>query len=585
ELLARTRDTALAAYAHQDLPFEQLVDHLQPERQLNRNPLTQILFALQNTAPADLALPGTEVNRFRAATGGAHLDLELHVYEVGDELTGHLVTATDLFDAETSASLASHYVQVLSEVAADAGRRVSMVEVLTSAERARLAEERNATARPVPAAVTVAELVEAQVARTPDAVAVVAGGEQVSYRELDARANRLARHLQSAGVGADVVVGLCVERSIDMVVAVLGVLKAGGAYLPLDADYPPARLAFMVQDASPAVVLTHRGLHERLPLVGCPVVDLADPAIAAHPGTRPAHAATPDTLAYVIYTSGSTGTPKGVMIPHRNILNLMADFVPRLGVESRDRFAFLTPLSFDISVLELFCTFVQGASLVVPKSKQHIPEDATVVQATPSLWQLHLATSADVASSATAIVGGEEIRHRTAVGLLDRFDQVVAVYGPTETTVWSTACRLSHPLPDPVPIGRAVANTRVLVLDGWLRPVPAGVAGEVFIGGLGVARGYLGRAGLTAERFVPDPFAGDGSRLYRTGDLARVRRDGNVVFVGRADGQVKVRGYRIELGEVESALAAHGEVAESAVVVREDVAGDRRLVGYVVPAG
>jgi amino acid adenylation domain-containing protein len=422
----------------------------------------------------------------------------------------------------------------------------------------------------------------------------------VSYAELNARANRLAHHLRSLGVGPDARVAVCVERSAEMVVALLGVMKAGGAYVPLDPPYPAERLRYVLQDSAPAAVLTQRsldGVEALFADVGVPVIDLEGAEWADQPATAPAlEGLTAAHLAYVIYTSGSTGRPKGVAVPHRGVVNLLRSMRETVGMEPADRLLAVTTYAFDISVLEIFLPLLHGAAtIVLPRERAADPSALaeairayapTVMQATPATWRMLVSAEWSGAPEMRALCGGEALPAELASAVRSRVGGLWNVYGPTETTIWSTSEAVSGDSAGVnVPIGRPLANTRVYVVDAALQPVPVGVAGELYIGGAGVVRGYLGRPALTAERFVADPFAGEpGARMYRTGDLARWRPDGRLEFVGRTDFQVKVRGFRIELGEIEARLSEHADVREAVVLAREDVPGDHRLVAYFVGA-
>ncbi|MFJ1724793.1 amino acid adenylation domain-containing protein, partial [Streptomyces sp. NPDC088244] len=484
---------------------------------------------------------------------------------------------------------------------------LSAVGVLDGAERRRVVSEWNDTAVDVPA-LSLPDLFEAQVARTPDAVAVVAEGVEVSYAELDARANRLARLLIGRGVGPESVVAVVMERGVDMVVALLAVLKAGGAYLPIDPEYPADRIAFTLADAQAQSVLTGTELLSRLSgiegVAHVPRVVVDDPAVAgwltALDSTAPSVAERvllPEHPAYVIYTSGSTGRPKGVVVEHRALVNFLAAMQGRFALDADDRLVAVTTIGFDIAGLELYLPLLAGARVVLagrdtvrdPRALRELllSAGATVVQATPSLWHAVVAGAggADgVLSGIRVLVGGEALPGDLARTLAAEAPSVTNLYGPTETTIWSTARTVAEVRGGFSSIGGPIANTQVYVLDAGLHPVPVGVAGELYIAGAGLARGYLGRPGLSAERFVADPF-GAGGRMYRTGDVARWNAEGDLEFVGRADDQVKVRGFRIELGEVEAVLAAHPRVVRAVAMVREDVAGDKRLVAYAVPVG
>ena len=492
-------------------------------------------------------------------------------------------------------------MRLLEGAVADPERAIGRLDILGADERHTILREWNATARAVPGA-TLPELFAAQVARTPEADAVVFEDERLSYGELDARSSRLAHHLRGLGVGPEVVVGLCIERSLAMLVGLLGILKAGGAYLPLDPDYPPERLAFMLADAGAPVLLTRAALRAHLPAHDAHVVCLdADwPAIARQPATAPAANLAPQHPAYVIYTSGSTGTPKGVMIDHAALGNYIAWGIPACRLSTGTGAPVLNALAFDATVTALFLPLLSGKLVALPPEQNQFEiladrygaGDFSLLKLTPShLDMLNHVGPIERLSRLTncIVVGGESVTgaHLAPWRRHIPQTQIIIHYGPTETTCGSTTYELQSSDPDDgvMPIGRPIWNTQVYVLDGGLEPVPAGVSGELYIAGSGLARGYVGRAGLTAERFVADPFGAAGSRMYRTGDLARWRGDGVLEFLGRADAQVKVRGFRIEPGEIEAALVGHGSVAQAAVIAREDGPGGKRLVGYVVAAG
>ncbi|NBM18190.1 amino acid adenylation domain-containing protein, partial [Streptomyces sp. GC420] len=592
ELVTRARETALGAYAHQDVPFERLVEEVQPERDLSRHPLFQVMLVLNDETGPLPALPGLTAEPVVLSNGGAKFDLSLYLTEAPDGLHGHAVFAADLFDRRTVARMTRSFERLLRAAVAAPDRPFGDLDLLDPAEREHLVHGLNATDAPRPAT-TVHALIARQAARTPDAVAVRDERHALTYAELDERAGRLAGALRAQGAGPDSPVAVCVERSADLPVALLGVLKAGAAYVPVDTAYPRERVELMLADSGARVLLTGGDGEPdgvRLP-AGVRTLRVED-AVAQDrqpPGDLPP--ADPDQLAYVIYTSGSTGRPKGVMVPHRGVVNFALDMVARLEITEGDVVAAVTTASFDIAVTELLVPLVRGATVhIVARetardgsmlAKELDRAGATLVQATPATW--HLLTQAGWRNPLVrALCGGEALPPVLAERLRASVGSVWNVYGPTETTIWSTAHRLGDEAPGrPVPIGRPLANTRVHVLDERLRPLPAGVCGELYIAGDGVVRGYAGRPGLTAERFLPDPFAAPGSRMYRTGDLARRLPDGTLEYRGREDGQVKVRGHRIELGEIETAMARHPEVAEAAVAVR-GTGVDAILVGYVV---
>ncbi|MFJ5070495.1 amino acid adenylation domain-containing protein [Kitasatospora sp. NPDC088556] len=499
------------------------------------------------------------------------------------------------------------FARLLAAAVARPDEPCGRLDVLDEAERAEITEARNATGAPLPGD-WLAPLLAARAARTPDAPAVRCGEERLTYRELHARADALAHALHAAGAGPEQVVAIALDRSCDLVVAALAVLKSGAAYLPLDPDYPADRLRYMLADAAPVVTLTHRRVRELLAAEAAVaaegemstgelwVLDGPDAATGA-PGQRvPGTAPRADHPAYVIYTSGSTGRPKGVVVPHRALVNLVEDMVARFEVTTEDRFLAVTTFGFDIANLELFVPLAAGAELLVA-DRETVRDpaaladavtglDATLLQATPSLWQSLAADHAPRLAGLRALVGGEALPEPLARTLTAHCASVTNVYGPTETTIWSTAAPLTGAEAGPPPIGGPIANTRVYVLDGALRPVPDGTFGDLYLAGTGLARGYLGRPGLSAERFVADPYGPSGERMYRTGDIVRWDAAGTALeYAGRSDHQVKIRGYRIELGEIESVLAAQPGVTRAVVTARTDRAGDARLVAYVVPAG
>ena len=595
-LLGRVREYWLAALEHRDVPFERLMEVLAPARSMGRHPLFQVMLAVQNGAPAALELSGLQASVLSPGVAAAKFDLDFNLGEdFGDDgipagLRGSVTVAADLFDPGTAVQLAQRLVRVLAAVAADPGQPVSGVEILGEDERRQLAEW-NDTAAAVPAVGGVHELVAARAAGCPDAVAVVCGDVVVSFGELEARAGRLARVLQAAGAAPETVVGLCLERGAEMVVAVLAVWKAGAAYLPVDPGWPAERAGFVLADGGAGIVVS-RG--ELAGGAAGRVVRLDDPVVAVTVAAGPAAAVVPvaaGQLAYVIYTSGSTGTPKGVQVGHGSVVNLAAALRPVLGAGPGVRVLQFASFSFDASVLDVAVTLAAGGTLVVATAAQRaepglltaVVRGAGVAAASvvPSL--LEVLDPGELAGVSTLLVGAEplpaRLARRWAAGR-----RLVNTYGPTEATVMVTTGVVDPGTEQAPPIGSPVANTRLFVLDGRLRPVPGGVAGELYIGGAQVARGYLGRPVLTAERFIADPFAGDGSRLYRTGDRARWTAGGELAFAGRVDDQVKIRGFRVEPGEVEAVLAACPGVGQAVVTAREEESGDRRLAAYLVPA-
>ncbi|MFI5756581.1 amino acid adenylation domain-containing protein [Streptomyces sp. NPDC051569] len=591
ELLARVRATSLEAYQHQELPFDLLVEALQPERDLSRNPLFQIMFTLVDAQSGALDIPGVTTTPVELHTDSVRFDLDVILVNYGDRVEGMFTFATDLFDRETTERLAQHYQRLLDQVAADARRRLSRISVLTPGEEEKLRSVWNDTAAPIPDR-CLHELIDEQAARTPDAVALTTpGGEDISYAGLAERSAGLAARLRAAGAGPDAPVAVLLDRSPEAVVAVLATLKAGAAYLPLDPGYPSDRVAYMLADSGARLLLSRKDLAESFETgPDVRLIDLGDPGADAPADGHPAPAVHPGGLAYLIYTSGSTGQPKAVMVPHHGLANFTADLADRLRIDRRDTVCAVTTIGFDIAVLELLVPLTRGATVVVV-DRETASDGArlaatlrdsgtTLLQATPATWHL-LLMSGWQGAALRAVCGGEALSRQLALDLVGKVDELWNVYGPTETTIWSTAHRLDPDLPaGPVPIGTPLANTRAYVLDDSLRLAPIGAVGELYLAGAGVVRGYGGRPALTAERFLPDPF-GTGERMYRTGDLARRRADGVLEFAGRADSQVKIRGHRIEPGEVEAAIQRHPAVARAAVaVVGRDM--DRRLAGYVV---
>ncbi len=598
-ILARVREAALGAYAHQDLPFEQLVEELRPERHLSHNPIFQVFFVLHPGAAGPLELPGVGVSVPSIDNRTARGDLLVSLSEARDGLTGMVEYNTDLFDASTVERLAGHFVNLMHAVLADAETAVAALPILGADERRQIVETWNATAAPYPDA-CVHQLFEAQAARSPGAAALVfeADGESLTYGELNARANRLAHRLRMEGVGPGALVGLCLERSPEMVVALLAVLKAGGAYVPLDPTYPPDRLSFVLEDCGARVLLTQAELRYELPSGDLTVIEVepGEAANACESAADPAPLAGPEDLAYVIYTSGSTGRPKGVEVRHAGVVNFLTSMGLCPGLTAADSLLAVTTISFDIAGLELYLPLAVGARVVLARRDTAADgallaallasSGATVMQATPATWRLLLAAGWRGTPQLKVLCGGEALPPDLAGELLSRTASLWNVYGPTETTIWSTVEPVTAAATSgALPIGRPIANTGIHLLDRHLQPVPVGVAGELYIGGAGVARGYLRRPALTAERFVPDPFgASPGARLYRTGDLARQLPDGRVVYLGRTDFQVKVRGFRIELGEIEAVLSRHPAVAQCAVAVREEAPGNPQLTAYWVAA-
>jgi amino acid adenylation domain-containing protein len=590
-LLRQTRNVALGAYENQDLPFDKLVEELRPERQFSRSPIFQVMFVLQNAPLEPLKLPGLEPSRLDFRTGGAHFDLTLYLEESPQGLKASWSYNTDLFDEATISAMAEHYCILLEGIVSNPDQQVRELPLLAPRERETLLVDWNKTSVEFTDPDTLHELVALQAAKTPEARAVEFEGRHLTYRELNGRANQVANYLKGLGAGPDVLVGLFVERSMELIVALLGILKAGSAYVPLDPSFPPERLAYMVEDSGMRLLVTRKQLDRTLPLLPAVVVHLDSDSkkIAQQSFDQPAPPdLNPHNLAYVLYTSGSTGKPKGVEIPHSALVNFLLSMKREPGFTATDTLLAVTTLSFDIAGLELFLPLVSGGSVVIASRADAIDparlmermqkSACTVMQATPATWRALVDAGWRGSANLRLLCGGEALPPDLARELLPRCAELWNMYGPTETTVWSTAYRVES-ANGSVPIGRPIANTQILVLDANRNLVPRCAIGELYIGGSGLARGYLRREELTRQRFVPSPFARN-SLLYRTGDLGRWLPDGTIECLGRVDNQVKIRGFRIELGEIEAILSAHQAIRQCAVIAREDKPGDKQLVAY-----
>ena len=588
QLLARVRDDCREAYAHQDLSFEKLVEELQPRRDLARNPLFQVMFLFQNSPASDFQLPGIAVEPVAVYSSNSKFDLTLSFTEGLQKLTGFFEYSTDLFERATIRRMIGHFQALLEGIVANPDQPISSFPLLTETERHLLLGEWNDTATEYPKDSCIHELFEAQAARTPEAIAVEFGEKRLTYRELKGRANQLAHYLRRLGVGPRNLVGICLERSLEMIVGLLGILKAGCAYVPLDPLYPRERLAFMLDDAQCSILLTEQKfiedgrwrigdshppssiLYPRLAVI---CVDRDWDEIAAESDNNPVTQARSTDLAYVIYTSGSTGKPKGVQVSHKSVVNCLYGIGKDVALTSEDVFLAITTVSFDIAALELYLPLSTGANVVLA-SRDEVQDaklllvrlkecGATVMQGTPSGWKLLIEAGWNGSNGFKILCGGETLSRQLANQLLQGDTRLWNLYGPSETTIWSTITEV-QPGEESVPIGRPIANTEIYILDAHFQPVPIGVHGELYIGGDGLAQGYLNLPELTAERFVVHPFSDQaGSRLYRTGDLVRYRPDGNIEFLRRIDDQVKVRGYRIEPREIEAALNQHPGVKEA----------------------
>jgi amino acid adenylation domain-containing protein len=611
ELLVRVRRVALEAYARQDIPFDKVVEAVRPMRDLSYNPLFQVMFSFQDTPLPQLKFPGLSVTLDRPlSNGSAKFDLNIVIFPRYEQRVGanHRAAAdkmimmweysTDLFDPNTVQRMMGHYQILLREIGAAPEQCIARLPLLTEPERHKIVVEWNDTKKDYPKDDSIHKLFERQVERSPDAIAVVLGDKQLTYRELNRRANQLAHYLRKLGVGPDVLAGICMERSPEMIIALLGILKAGGAYVPLDPSYPEKRLAFILANTRAPIVLTQQQLIENLPGNASHLIrlDTVREVIAAENENNPVSTTTTDNLAYVIYTSGSTGKPKGVGVPHKGVVRLVKE-ANYAELTERDVFLQLAPVAFDASTFEIWGCLLNGGQLVVFPPYRPSLEDlgntilrsqVTILWLTSALFHAMVENRMESLRNVKQLLAGGEVLSASHVKkFLETLPncRLINGYGPTENTTF-TCC---HPITftdqvgDSVSIGRPISNTQVYIVDDHLNPVPPGVPGELYAGGDGLARGYFNNPELTAEKFIPNPFSEEpGARLYKTGDLARYLSDGNIEFLGRIDNQVKIRGFRIELGEIEAVLKDHPGVGEAVVAAREDISGNKRLVGYVV---
>jgi aspartate racemase len=599
DLLKRVKEVALDAYAHQDLPFEKLVEELQPERDLSQNPLFQVMFALQNAPRSGLELGELKLSSFSFENKTTRFDLEVHIWELGNgSLRCSFVYNTDLFEERTVEGMARHYQTLLESIVAEPGREIQELRLLTRAEEEQLVVTWNETVTEYPRAKSIGELFEAQVEASPDEVAVVYEDRQLTYRELNERANQVGRYLQKLGVGPEVMVAISVERSLEMVVGLLGIIKAGGAYVPLDPEYPAERLRFMMGDTRAPVLITQERQLASVPASEAQVVclDRDWEEIKGESGENLAARAGGETLAYVMYTSGSSGRPKGVTVRHRSVVRLVRE--TNYASFTRDEvFLQFAPLSFDASTLEVWGALLNGGRLAVMRAGIPSLEElgraireygVTTLWLTAGLFHQMVESELESLSGVRQLLAGGDVLSVNQVEKVLRElpeCRLINGYGPTENTTFTCCYGMGAgtEIGTSVPIGRPISNTQVYILDQRQQPVPAGVAGELYIGGDGLARGYLNRPELTEEKFVANPFkAAAGARLYRTGDRVRYLADGNIEFLGRIDQQVKIRGYRIELGEIEAVLSEHPAIKESVVIARQEDSGDKRLVAYLV---
>ncbi|MDP8934385.1 MAG: amino acid adenylation domain-containing protein, partial [Cyanobacteriota bacterium] len=613
ELLNRVKEVALGAYAHQDLPFEKLVEELHPDRALNQNPLFQVAFALQNAPGNRLELPELTLSPQQLDVGTARFDLEFHLWErspnssgsnqspsnklwvdSSEGISGMVIYSADLFDEATITRMIGHFQALLESIVTNPEQRIANLQYLSAQERDHLLVECNNTQADYPQDLCIHQLFEMQADRTPDAVALVFGEERVTYRELNLRSNQLARYLQKMGVGAEVLVGLCCGRSLDLIVGMLGILKAGGAYLILEPSYPAERSSFMLKDAQLSVVLTQQQWIENLrsPNLQIVCLDTDWEMISQEIADNPTSAVTAENLVYAIYTSGSTGKPKGVEIEHGSLLNLVFWHQREFGVSAGDRATQIAAIGFDACGWEIWPYLAAGASIYFPeddmrrdpeKLQNWLVSKAITISflPTPLAEKVLLLDWPQTTALRILLTGGEKLQQHP---LKSHPFKLVNNYGPTENTVVTTSGYIPvTEQTDIAPtIGRPIANTQIYILDKYLQPVAIGVVGELYIGGNGLARGYLNRPDLTAQSFIVNPFKpNSGERIYKTGDLVRYRADRNLEFLGRIDEQVKIRGFRIELGEIETLLTQHPAVQQTVAIASEDGQGDKRLVAYI----
>ena len=599
ELLTRVRQIVLDTHEHQDLPFEKLIEELQPERSLSYSPLFQVMLVLQNTPSSNLELPDITLTPLELDTETAKFDLTLSITETDQGLKGVWEYSTDLFNGETITRMAIHFQTLLEGIIANPNQPVSQLPILTEAERQQVLVDWNNTQTHYPKDKCIHQLFEEQVEKTSDAVAVVFDEQKLTYRELNNRANQLAHHLQNLGIQPEDLVGICVERSLEMIVGLLGIMKAGGAYVPLDPTYPTERLAYMLEDAQVRVLLTQERFVEGLPANKSKVIclDANWEEISQHNQDNPLKVVSSNHLAYINYTSGSTGKPKGVAVVHRGVIRLLFG-IDYVHLDATQRLLQMAPISFDAATFEIWGALLQGGRCVlfperVPTAKNLRAtietHGITILWLTSALFNSIIDDDPEALSPIQQLLtGGEALSVAHVKNALKALPstQIINGYGPTESTTFTCCYSIPKYLKgteQSISIGRPISNTQVYLLDSHLQPVPIGVPGELHIAGDGLARGYLNHPELTAEKFIPNPFSHEpDARLYKTGDIARYLPDGNIEFIGRIDHQVKIRGFRIELGEIEAVLSQHPQVQKTVVIAREYQPGNKRLVAYFV---
>ncbi len=594
DVLKQVRDTTLSAFEYQDAPFEKLVEELKPERSTSYSPLFQVMFLLQNQPASSMTMPGLSIEPVNVSNSTAKFDLTLAMQDSGSSLSGWIEYNIDLFDDSTIKRMSRHFVSLLESIVSQPGDAIAKLPLMDESEKDYFLTELNASEQDYPSDKTVADLFVEKAQQCPDATAVIGpDNQQLSFGQLDAQSNQVARYLQSVGIEPGDRIGVYLERSVDMLSTLLGVMKSGALYVPMDPIFPADRLAFMANDACLKLVVTQQVLLDSVPSDQCQllVLDKLDDAFT-ETSDAPLQLAVPDAPVYIIYTSGSTGQPKGVQVGHRALTNFLYSMLANPGFSSKDRLLSVTTLSFDIAALELYAPLLAGGSVIIASREEAMdPEklaarlsdsSCTTMQATPATWKMLLEWGWQGSQSTRVLCGGEPLSRDLADGLLSKCGEVWNLYGPTETTIWSTLSQIVGDEKD-ITVGQAIANTQLYVLDTQRQLVPIGVPGELYIGGAGVADGYLNREELTNERFVDNPFDTQGkTRLYRTGDGARWRADGRLEIHGRLDDQVKLRGYRIEPGEIRAVLVQQASIDDAVVVVREHEPGKHQLVAYMV---
>jgi len=596
ELLQQVKQTTLGAYDHQEVPFEKVVESVAKDRDMSRSPLFQVMFMFQNTPEVpQLKLGDLELSAETSEHLNSKFDLTLTVTETAAGLRCSVEYCTDLFREATITRMMEHFTQLIKSIIADPTQKLHALPMLIESEKQYLLNDFNQTATVYPSDKSIVDLFEEQVLKTPDKIALVFEDQQLSYRELNAKANQFAHYLRSKGVADEMLVPICVERSVELMIGILGIMKAGAAYVPVDPDYPADRISYMLEDTGAAIVVSSSKSKPKIQTAAeINIIELDDErAFANQSKNNLSNKVLPNQLAYVIYTSGSTGKPKGVMIEHTSVVNLLISIAGAVQFDADSRFLSVTTYSFDIAYLELYMPLIYGGSLIIASrdvamngfllAEKITDSNPTHLQATPSTWQILLDGEWENKEGLAMLIGGEAIKEDIK-DALTKLGDLYNCYGPTETTIWSAIKKLEPN--EKVVIGKPIANTNIAILDGNNQLCPIGVAGEICIGGAGLARGYFKRPELTAEKFINDPFCKiPDAKLYRTGDLGRWLADGNIECLGRLDEQVKIRGFRIELGEIETVLEQYELVDQAVVLAKEDKQSNKRLVGYIVPNG